>query len=300
MSSEAGSTAWDRGRFDARRGPGRILFGRMYEDTAIELAAFRPGGRVLCIASGGCTALALAVRHEVVAVDINPVQLAYAQQRIAGSRGVQGTAERVMAFGRSFAPLVGWWPARVREFLELDEPRAQASYWRRHLDTRRFRMAVDGLFSLSALRAVYAAPFLQGLPACLGAVMRARMARCFERHPNRANPYARALLCGELSLASPPPEARRIRLIHADAAGFLEQQAAGSIDGFALSNILDGADAAYRTRLFAAVARAAAPQAMVVLRSFREPPSMLTSNRAADDRAMLWGIVDVRAAASLN
>ena len=37
------ATAWQSGRFDARVGPKRILFGRMYEDVEIERAAFRRG-----------------------------------------------------------------------------------------------------------------------------------------------------------------------------------------------------------------------------------------------------------------
>jgi len=295
----AAETVWEHGRFDARGGPGKVLFGRMYEDATIESGAFRPGGRVFCIASAGCTAMALAPRHEVVAVDINPVQLAYAEGRFAGDRGVRGAAERVMAFGRSFGPLAGWWPSRLQAFLDLDDPVEQIAYWRRHLDTRRFRAAIDGLFSLTALRAVYASPFLDFLPPHLGAVMRGRMARCFARHANRANPYARALLLGELTDAPPPPEAKDIRLVHADAASCLEREPAGSFDGFALSNILDGAEAAYERRLFNAVKRAAAPDAVVVVRSFREPPADLPTNRAAEDRAMLWGIVDVKPAITL-
>jgi S-adenosylmethionine:diacylglycerol 3-amino-3-carboxypropyl transferase len=299
MSTPFAETVWERGRFDARSGPGKVLFGRMYEDVSIEQRAFRSGGRVLCIASAGCTAMALAPRHEVVAVDINPVQLAYAERRFAGEPWVRGAAERVMAFGRSFAPLAGWSQVRVRAFLDLDDPAEQTAYWHRRLDTRRFRAAVDGLLSLTALRAVYASPFLDFLPPRLGAVMRGRMERCFALHANRANPYARALLLGELADVPPPPEAKDIRLVHADAAGYLEREAAASFAGFALSNVLDGADETYRVRLVAAVKRAAASDAVVVLRSFRDPPAVLATNRAAEDRAMLWGIVDVRPAATL-
>ncbi len=296
--SDAG-TPWERGRFDAREGPRKVLFGRMYEDAAIEAAAFSDGGRVFCIASAGCTAMALAPRHEVVAVDINPDQLAYAARRIAGEPPVRGTAERVMAFGRAFAPLVGWSKQRLRAFLDLDDPAAQIEFFRRELDTRRFRFAFDALFSTATLRAVYASPFLRFLPRKLGAVMRGRMARGFARHGNRGNPYARALFLGELADEPPPPAAAAIRLVQGDAAEWLEQAPAGGFDGFTLSNILDGADDAYRARLFAAVRRAARPGAPVVLRSFGEPPADLATNRAADDRALLWGVVDVRPAEAL-
>ena len=299
MTPPAAGTVWEHGRFDARGGPSKVLFGRMYEDASIEQGAFRPGGRVFCIASAGCTAMKLAPQHDVVAVDINPIQLAYAERRFAGEPGVRGTAERVMAFARGFAPAVGWSAFRLRAFLDLDDPAAQAAYWRRHLDTRRFRAAFDGLLSLTALRAVYASPFLDFLPQHLGAVMRARMERCFGRHPNRSNAYARALLLGELADEAPPATAKAIRLVRADAAAYLEGEPAGGFDGFTLSNILDGADASYGQRLVAAVKRAAAPDAVAVLRSFREPPAELPTNRAAEDRAMLWGVVDVRPAAAL-
>jgi S-adenosylmethionine:diacylglycerol 3-amino-3-carboxypropyl transferase len=296
----AAVTLWERGRLDARVGPRQVLFGRMYEDASIELEAFQPGSRVFCIASAGCTAMKLAPHHEVVAVDINPVQLAYAERRFDGDLGFRGRAERVMDFARFFGPLAGWWPSRVRAFLELDDPAEQMEYWQRHLDTWRFRTALDGLFSLIALRSVYAPRLLDFLPKRLGVVMRGRMERCFERHPNRSNPYARSLLLGELSPDPPPPEAKDIRLVHADAAEFLEQEAPGSFDGFTLSNILDGVDDAYQQRLLAAVKRAAAPGAATVLRSFGDTNASSPANRAADDRAMLWGSVLVRPAAELG
>ena len=271
----------------------------MYEDPSIELGAFRPGGRVLCIASAGCTAMKLAPRHDVVAVDINPAQLAYAAGRFAGVSGTGGTVEHVMACGRLFAPLAGWWPSTIHAFLDLDDTSEQIEFWRRHLDTRRFRAGLGVLLSATVLGAAYAPQFLECLPRQLAVVMRTRMERCFARHANRTNSFARALFLGELSSEPAPPEARQIRLVHAEAAAYLEREPPGSFDGFTLSNILDGADVGYGRRLFAAVKRAAAPGAIVVRRSFEEVRAELPTNRAADDRAMLWGIVDVRPAAAL-
>ena len=293
------STLWERGRLDARAGPRQVLFGRMYEDASIELDAFRPGGRVLCIASAGCTAMKLAPDHEVVAVDVNPVQLLYAERRLGGDPGLRGRAERIMGFMRLLGPLAGWRSSRVRAFLDLEEPGEQMEYWERELDTWRFRKAMDGLLSVTALRSVYATRFLHVLPRRLGSVMRGRMERCFARHSNRRNPYARSLLLGELSFEPPPARAKEIRLVQADAAAFLENEPPASFDGLTLSNILDGADDAYRQRLFAAIRRAAAPGAVTVLRSFGDADARSPANRAAEDRAMLWGSVLVRPASEL-
>lgn len=287
-------SVWERGRLDARGGGEQVLFGAMYEDPAIELAAFRPGSRVFCIASAGDTALALAPHHEVTAVDINPVQLAYARHRLAGGEAVAGTAERVMGFGRRLAPIVGWTRRRLEAFLALADPDAQLAAWRAQLETRRFKLAFGALMSVRALRVVYASPLLACLPPRLGRVMRGRLARGFARHANRDNPYARALLLGDLGGSAPPTRAARdVRLACADAAAFLEAAPAARFDGFTLSNIVDGVDPAYRRRLVAAVRHAAAPGAIAVVRSFAEPAAPRATNRAADDRAMLWGIVDV-------
>ena len=93
MSSTVPATAWQNGRFRAARaGPRKLLFGCMYEDAEIELRAFQPGGRIFCIASAGCTAMKLAARHTVVAVDINPVQVAYVQR--ASRRRVRSAWQR--------------------------------------------------------------------------------------------------------------------------------------------------------------------------------------------------------------
>lgn len=298
LRSGVAETAWERGRFDARARPSRLLFGRMHEDASIEAGAFRPGTRVFCVASAGCTALELSRNHEVVAADINPVQIAYARRRLLGAPGSRGAAERRLAFGRGVAPLVGWRASRVREFLDLDDPAEQVAYWRGHLDTRRFRAATDTILSPAVLSTLYAKAFLRCLPQNFGRVLRGRMERCFARHPNRDNVYARALLLGEETDVPVPPGGKEVRLVQADAATCLEREPPGSFDGFTLSNILDGASEAYGRRLSQAVRRAAAPGAIVVMRSFGEPPLPVPTNHAADDRAMLWGIVDVRPAAA--
>ena len=293
------ATPWESGRFDARAGTKRILFGRMYEDVEVELDAFTPGSRVFCIASAGCTAMRLAERHDVTAVDINPVQLAYAKARVAGAPMRVGSAERVVATGRTLLAPFGWRRATLATFLALERPAEQAAFWERHLDTRGFRIATDTLLSVERLRAVYAPQFLAFLPNRFGRVMRARLARCFATHPNRTNVYARALLLGERSDQLPAPSTAAIRFECADASAYLERCAPASFDGFTLSNILDGAPTEYRARLFAAVRRAATPDAIVVLRSFGEPVVPTATNRAARDRSILWGIVDVKPVSEL-
>jgi len=293
------TTPWEAGRFDTRAGPRKVLFGQMYEDVGIERAAFAPGARVFCIASAGDTAMALSGAHQVTAIDINPAQLDYARARLAGAPAITGTAEHVMGLGRGAMALFGWRRTVLERFLALDDPAAQSAYWRAHLDTRGFRLATDALLSVAGLKAVYGSPFLAILPAHFGRVMRGRLAHCFVTFPNRGNHYARALLLG----GPPPPipfERSRIALVGGDAADYLERCPPKSFDAFTLSNILDGAAAGYRQRLFAAVRRAAALDAIVVLRSFAEPTHATPHDRAARDRSILWGVVDVRPVAALD
>jgi S-adenosylmethionine:diacylglycerol 3-amino-3-carboxypropyl transferase len=290
----ANETPWEAGRFDAKGGRKKILFGRMYEDAAIEEAAFAGAGPVFCIASAGCTAMKLAQRHVVTAVDINPVQLAYAEQRAAGGAIQIGSAERVVGIGRRLMALFGWRRRTIESFLDLERPDEQMAFWNRHLNRTVFRNATDALLSLTWLRSVYAAPFLEVLPPRFGRVLRGRLERCWRTHPNRANTYARALLLGDLPDGPRPTRGEKIRFVCADAAAFLESCEPGSFDGFTLSNILDGAPDRYRERLFAAVRRAGKPDAIVVLRSFAEPQGESSANQATLDRSILWGIVDVR------
>jgi len=268
----------------------------MYEDPAIEAEAFPPGGRVLSIASAGCTARALAERHEVVAVDINPAQLAYARRRLAGAPAEEGAAEKLMGAFRRLLPLAGLGRSDLDEFLAMDRPDEQLEVWNRRLCTRRFRLGLDALLSVAGLRAVYASPFLGVLPPRFGRVLLGRLERGFAVHPNRTNPYARALFVGQPPSPAFGAAKGAIELVCRDAASYLEGQPAGSFSGFTLSNILDGATAGYRKRLSAAVKRASTSDGVVVLRSFGEPDRRAPDDRAACDRSMIWGTVRVASA----
>lgn len=293
----AAGTPWSRGRFDGGGGPQMLLFGRMYEDDAVERAAFAPGSKVFCIASAGDMALALCPDHDVTTVDINPVQAEYARTRFAGAPRRTGAAERLMGFGRGLLPLLGWRGSRIEAFLAMDDPAAQAHWFADHLDTWRFRAAADAALSLTTLGKVYGSELMAIVPPRFGAVLRGRLARCIARHPNRGNPWLRLLLTGDAGIAPPPPaRATAIELHCADALAFLGEGQPARFDAFTLSNILDGADADFAGRLRLAVRHAARPGAVVVRRSFREPGPQDDPrfDRAADDRSVLWGVVDVR------
>jgi hypothetical protein len=290
-------TPWLRVRFDAGGGPQLLLFGHMHEDDAIERAAFAAGSRVFCIASAGDTALALCADHEVTAVDINPVQVDDARARFGGAPPRTGAAERLMGFGRGLLPLLGWRHLRVEEFLSMDDPSAQARWFAEHLDTWRFRAAVAAALSLTAACKVYGSELPAIVPPRIGAVLRGRLASCIARHPNRGNPWLRLLLTGDAGIAPPPPaRAASIELHCADAPAFLADGPPARFDAFTLSNIFDGANAAFAERLRCAVRHAARPGALVVRRSFREPGSgdAPRFDRGALDRSVLWGVVDVR------
>ena len=291
-------TPWHAGRLDRAHGPQKLLFGQMYEDAGIEREAFQSLRRIFCIASAGDTAMLLSQEHQVVACDINPVQLAYARRRAYGGPRETGDADKGMRLLRSLAPLAVWHKEVLQTFAALSDPGQQVNYWRTHLDTRRFRAGFDAIMSRPILRVMYSPDFLSLLPPKFGSIMRKRLVRGIERHPNASNPYIRALLLGA-EISSPEAVAANIEFVLGDAASILEASPPASFSGFTLSNILDGVSEAYCKRLVRAVRRSATPEALVILRSFAEPSVPASTNHAARDRSMLWGVVDIRSLDSL-
>jgi len=294
----AASTPWSVGRFDGGTRKAQLLFGQMYEDPSVEVEIFGAElkQRIFCIASAGCTAIALAAAgHSVTAVDINPTQISYVRSRLEGGDIQEGAADRLLARGRKLLWLLGWRNSLLRQFLAMEDLQEQSAFWQSQLDTARWRVTVDQLLHPWLLQAVYRAPFVRALPPNFGSRIRARMERCWKAHPNRSNPYAWRLLLGtsaETSVKAINVE-NPVELVCSDAASFLESCAPGTFDGFSLSNILDGAPAGYRTRLLRSVNQAGTVDSIMVLRSFAEPNNEDELNWAARDKSMLWGAVTV-------
>jgi len=295
--------SWATGRFRGG-GSAQLLFGRMYEDAAVELDALRECRAVLAIASAGDTAMALAAAgHAVTAVDVNPVQIDYLRWRMAGGPPVPGRAERVLDRGRRALAVTGWTPRRLQRLSRMTDCAEQVRMWR-SLTTGLSGLALKALLAPGALRTAYRPEFAE-IAAPLADELPGRIERGLARHPNHDNPWAQALFVGRWpaegehtwaaaindpsAVASAPPT--QIRAVVADVVDHLEQAGPGRYDGFALSNILDGAPAAYARRLTGALARLAHPEAVVVLRTLGRGCGLGSGGGAdpAQDRSLIWG-----------
>jgi len=243
----------------------------------------------------------------VTAVDCNPAQLAYLGRRLRGAAPEPGTAERLLALARAALRPAGWSPGLLDDFCQLDDPEAQVRLWRERLATPAVRRLADAALRPALLRLAYRPAFVAVAGGGLGSTMLDRLEAGFARHPNRANPWASLLLRGRWGPAStlagdgvapdgprvPGGAAGRVELRAGDLAAVLEAARPGCYHGFALSNVLDGPDAAYRERLLAAVRRAAAPGAVLVLRTLARAARQDETDLARADRSLIWGGIAV-------
>lgn len=290
-------TPWARGRIISGSGGPRLLFGRMYEDHGIELGVLpASGARVLCIASAGDTAAALhRAGHDVTAVDVNLVQLAYARGRLAGGPTRDGTAERLMRLGRGTlgALLPAWRAPALRAFCALDDPAEQARRWHAELDGPGLRRMLKLALRPGGALAVALRPSFAGVvPARFDEVLLRRLERTVAHHPNRTNPWMARLLADTELPDSEGMFAPDVRLIQGDVVDVLEGSPRAGFDAVFLSNVLDGPGPAFARRLRTAVRHAVRPGGTVILRSFREP-GPADPGWAAQDRSALWGVVRV-------
>jgi S-adenosylmethionine:diacylglycerol 3-amino-3-carboxypropyl transferase len=311
-------TPWAAGRLDTRTGRApHLLFGRMVEDPAVDLAALPPlPARVLCIASAGDTARALAAAgHHVLAVDTNPCQLDEVRRRLAGEGPRAGRVDRLLAAGRTALAPLGWRPDRLARFCALDDPDRQVHEWDR-LTGPAVRAALAAVLRPRVLRLAYGPAFAALVPPGFAATLLDRVGRGVRLGPNRDNPWLAWLLTGHWSgpetepSCAPTPfsctrahdsgvlprslrDRGRIELRRGDVADVLAALPPGSLAGATLSNVLDGPGDAYRRRLLAAARRAVRPGGAVVSRSLLTAPSPAARARALTDRSLLWGGIEV-------
>ena len=299
------TTPWEAGRFDRRRGPKKILFGRMYEDPSIEASVFPPAGRVFCHRLRGLHRHGArrapprdGGRHQPRAARLR-------RRRLDGAPMETGTAERVMGLLRKLLPLAGWRRATVEAFLALDDPGGAARVLARARWTPRFFRAGFDL-GLS----VYRPPrrLRLALPPGPAAALRPRDARAdgaLLRHapqPDeplraRAPPRRRSRAAGARTRALAgevePRGGRRRRLPRG-----LPRRAASTASPSRTSST--ARPRATGTGSSPPSRHAAAPGSVVVLRSFAEPGGARRGRTSrARDRSMLWGVVEARAAGDL-
>jgi hypothetical protein len=243
---------------------------------------------MLAIASAGDVSFALAASgREVVAVDINPAQVGYVRARMAGAPSRAGQADRYLALAARALPATGLTRRRLERFFDLDDPAIQVDAWH-NLAGRRFRAAVAFAFG-PALRLAYRGDLARSLPPRFAAELSSRVERGFGIHANRRNPLAKALF----GLPAAPTLAQEIEVIEAEVIDFIRRQPAQSFDGFAFSNITDGAPAGFREELLAAARGASRTGAVAVLRTLALPRSQEDSECAATDRGLIWGGIEM-------
>lgn len=261
-------------------GKPELLFGRMFEDSSVELAAFRPQSRVFAIASGGCTAIALAnAGHRVLAADLNPAQIEYVSERLRGAEPRAGKIDGKLRKGLQFAGHL-----REREhFCSLTDPEEQVSYWREHLESPLLRFLLRIATHPFLLRRIYSKQVIHSIPPRFDRQVLARLIRGFGTYPNASNPFVQAYLLGNLSHVR--FQSGDIELVTAGAAEYLESVPPGSFDGFTLSNIFDGAGAEYAERLQRAVRHAGSPQAVTVTRRFAGIGGL--------EKSLIWGALEI-------
>jgi S-adenosylmethionine:diacylglycerol 3-amino-3-carboxypropyl transferase len=133
MTAGIPASPWTAGRLGTRGRP-RLLFGAMYEDSALDAEILRSCRRVFAIGAAGDTAMRLVGgARRVTAVDVNPAQVAYLRDRMRGAQRRRGAADRLVAAARRLAPATGWTPHRVEEFLRCSDVPSQLRYFDRRL-----------------------------------------------------------------------------------------------------------------------------------------------------------------------
>jgi hypothetical protein len=289
-STDTSETPWAKGRFGLGR-RARVLFGAMYEDPSIDLQAVEGRANVLCICSAADTAKFLANNgHNVTAVDINPAQVAYAKQRLAGRPYQRGLAEVLMAIGRTVLRPVGWSRRELTRFCTATDIEVQRQQW--HQLTHGARgLGFRVLLSPSRLRLGYKREFVDVAGKGFADRVFAIVDRSLVHVPNADNPYASLLFLGQPLPDVPLNSDAQLTVLCADVVKHLLSVPEHHYDAVTLSNILDGASQSFHDELRRALQHGAKPDAPVVLRTFKAVSDEAATIRASNDRSLIWSAI---------
>jgi S-adenosylmethionine-diacylglycerol 3-amino-3-carboxypropyl transferase len=109
-----------------------LIYNTCWEDPALDRVALQlqPDDRVVVITSAGCNALdyLLAGTGEVNAVDVNPIQNALLELKVAAAKNLDYEAFFAL-FGRGYSP---WARQMYRDALRPELSRSSRAYWDRH------------------------------------------------------------------------------------------------------------------------------------------------------------------------
>jgi S-adenosylmethionine-diacylglycerol 3-amino-3-carboxypropyl transferase len=271
-----------------------VAFAQVREDALLDRWAVSqlPGRRrVFMIASGGCTAAALAGHVESLdLVDPNPAQLAHARRKLALLS--RRPAERLAAiaeadqqgrYERLFAELRERLGNRecVEELCAQTEPRRQLAL----LETLDLGAAFEDVFALPRLVAAFGEAATANRRVGFAQHFVERTRDVLGRLPAATNPYLAQVMLGryrdgvvppwleEPALSALPPVIEHC----ADAATVLERSARGAFDFVHLSNILDWLAPEAARRVLELADRALAPSGVLLVRQL---------NSTLDVRAM--------------
>ncbi len=269
----------------------RLSFAVVREDPLVELAELQRLGRenpaVMCVASGGCTALA--IQHElpgarVRLVDPNPAQHAHVEAKVralfdraplarfnVGSDDPDGLSEN----GR-FEALFRQLRSFIREFVAprdtLEAAAAGDAHARRQLTTAPYwPVAFDLFFSDSMLVATFGPAAVQhGTPGSYARYFQEAVEDLLENLGPERNPFLAQLLTGRYRERARPLFLRRTdppRCRFEHVLGTLDEvDDYGTFDLVHLSNVFDWTPPTDVNRLAARIAEQLRPGAVVTIR----------------------------------
>jgi S-adenosylmethionine-diacylglycerol 3-amino-3-carboxypropyl transferase len=275
----------------------------LVELKAAAVAALDPGQAVEFLGGASSTAGQRLASYQRLRDQLTPTARRYwdaCPQAVGRGALTVGVTERLMRLIAGCVRRFVHPRGRVDRLLALPGVDEQGEFYRREWDNLRWRMLFGLLCNRLVLRRTYD-------PAFFSHVENPSYARHFRRVaeqtltglPVADNYFLHHMLTGRYPAGSRPPylaapvPVERLALVDGTLTDYLRTQPAGSLAGYALSNICEWLTAGQIDDLFAEIVRTARPGARLVFRNFvgwtEVPPrwrDVVREDRAAGERLM--------------